>query len=101
MALMQPQEVLNRVKKVQEQANSAFTKGILYYLRAILCDCGVGYCKQNFVNNIVDLLEDFDDLPKLILKSAILREYSSEKLIAILNKKISKYCINENLLCVF
>lgn len=48
--------------------------------------------KQNFVDGVLELFQShrFDDLPKLILKSAVLREYSVDKLIGILEKKVSK-----------
>lgn len=121
MALLQPQEVVKRVKKVQEQANSTVvvvvylkickrffwwfclqnSKGLLYYLRAVLLE--IRYqtdadklfgttCKQTFIDGVLELFEHhhFDDLPKLILKSPILREYTNDKLINILNKNISK-----------
>lgn len=49
--------------------------------------------KQNFSETILDLLENYgyEDLPNLILRSKILREYSTDKLIYILNEKLSEY----------
>lgn len=49
--------------------------------------------KQNFAETILDLLENYgyEDLPNLILRSKILREYSTDKLIYILNEKFTEY----------
>lgn len=48
--------------------------------------------KQAFSENILELLEahSYADLPNLILKSKIMREYSTDKLITVLLQKISK-----------
>lgn len=69
----------------------------MYYLRAILLEVkyynNADKAKYNFIENVIELFEtdSFDDLPKLILKSAVLREHSVDKLINILNKKVTKY----------
>lgn len=48
--------------------------------------------KQAFSENILELLEahNYVDLPNLILKSKIMREYSTEKLINVLQQKLSQ-----------
>lgn len=47
---------------------------------------------QNFSDSILYLFENhgYEDLPNLILKSRIIREYSTDKLIYILTEKISE-----------
>ncbi|CAH0548559.1 unnamed protein product [Brassicogethes aeneus] len=99
MARILPSEVLKRVKKVQEQSNNTITKGLMHYLRTILLDIKSGVdvdkcfgsgSKQNFSEAILNLLEvhGYEYLPNLILKSKIIREYSTDKLINILTEKI-------------
>lgn len=46
-----------------------------------------GGSKQNFVETILELIEkhNIDDLPNLIIKSSILREYSTDRLIQMLS----------------
>lgn len=68
---------------------------MLYYLRTVLLEADKLFgtsSKQKFLESVLELFESdhFDDLPKLILKSGILREYSVDKLINILNRKLSK-----------
>lgn len=48
--------------------------------------------KQAFSDNILELLEihNYIDLPNLILKSKIMREYSTDKLINVLQHKLSE-----------
>ncbi|XP_018568137.1 uncharacterized protein LOC108908554 [Anoplophora glabripennis] len=100
MARVMPFEVLKRVKKVQEQSNNQNTRGLIYYLKKTLLEMKSGMdvdkffgssSKQNFSDSILDLLENhgYEDLPNLILKSKIIREYSTDKLICILTEKIS------------
>ncbi|XP_056637368.1 uncharacterized protein LOC130445640 isoform X1 [Diorhabda sublineata] len=99
MARILPTEVLKRVKKIQEQSGNHSTKGLMYYLKKTLLDVKVGTdadkifgpnTRQNFSESILDLLEhqSYEDLPNLILKSKIFREYSTDKLINILTEKI-------------
>ncbi|XP_066255602.1 uncharacterized protein [Euwallacea similis] len=100
MAVISPSEVLSRVKKLQEQSNTRFSKGFMHYLKHTLldiktsCDAdryfGTG-SKNSFSEAMLNLLESqgFSDLPNLILKSRILREYSTDKLINILLEKCS------------
>ncbi|RZC40531.1 Hermansky-Pudlak syndrome 3 protein -like protein [Asbolus verrucosus] len=101
MARITPFEAMRRVKKIQEQSNNHATKGLMHYLKTILLEVKhsweadrffSGGSKQNFAETILELLEnhDFDDLPNLILKSSILREYSTDKLIHILNERLPK-----------
>lgn len=51
---------------------------------------GGGLSRQNFAENVLKLLETYgyEDLPNLILKSRMLREYSIDKLINILTEKL-------------
>ncbi|KAJ8939346.1 hypothetical protein NQ318_005707 [Aromia moschata] len=99
MARVMPFEVLKRVKKIQEQSNNQNTRGLMYYLKRTLLEIKSGLdadkffgssSKQNFSESILELLEShgFEDLPSLILKSKVVREYSTDKLIYILSKKI-------------
>lgn len=46
--------------------------------------------KQAFSENILELLEahNYVDLPNLILKSKVMREYSTDKLISVLTQKL-------------
>lgn len=46
--------------------------------------------KQAFTDNILELFETryYVDLPNLILKSKIMREYSTDKLISVLTEKL-------------
>ncbi|XP_044260158.1 Hermansky-Pudlak syndrome 3 protein homolog [Tribolium madens] len=99
MARVLPSEVLRRVKKVQEQSNNYVTKGLMNYLKSVLLEVKYSWeadkfftsgSKQNFAETILTLLENhnFEDLPNLILKSSILREYSTDKLIQILTQKL-------------
>lgn len=78
------------------------TKGLLYYLKSILLDPKfnndvekffASNSKQSFVEAILELCEShyFDDLPKLVLKCGILREYFVDRLLKILSQKVSKY----------
>ncbi|XP_063922297.1 uncharacterized protein LOC135136807 [Zophobas morio] len=101
MARVSPTEVLRRVKKIQEQSNNHQTRGLINYLKAILLEVRhsweadkffSGGSKQSFAETILGLLEshDFDDLASLILKSSILREYSTDRLIHILSDKIAR-----------
>lgn len=48
--------------------------------------------KQAFSENMLELLEahNYADLPNLILKSKIIREYSTDKLITVLVQKLSQ-----------
>ncbi|KAJ8917277.1 hypothetical protein NQ315_002294 [Exocentrus adspersus] len=100
MARVLPFEVLTRVKKVQEQSNNQSTKGLIHYLKKTLLEIKSGTdadkffgsnSKQNFSDSILDLLGNhgYEDLPNLILKSRIIREYSTDKLIFILTEKVS------------
>ncbi|XP_050299811.1 uncharacterized protein LOC126738492 [Anthonomus grandis grandis] len=100
MAVINPLDVLKRVKKLQEQANAQFSKGLMYYLRYTLLKVKTNYdidkyfrsgSKNSFSEAMLDLLEGqgYCDLPNLILKSRILREYSTDKLIHILVDKCS------------
>lgn len=100
MARVLPAEVLKRVKKIQEQSGNHSTKGLMFYLKNTLLDVKAGpdadkifgsTSKQNFSESILVLLEhhSYEDLPNLILKSKIFREYSTDKLICILNEKMS------------
>ncbi|XP_064214386.1 BLOC-2 complex member HPS3 isoform X2 [Tribolium castaneum] len=102
MARVLPSEVLRRVKKVQEQSNNYVTKGLMHYLKSVLLEIKHSWeadkfftsgSKQNFAETILELLENhnFEDLPNLILKSSILREYSTDKLIHILTEKLSSF----------
>nr|XP_022901998.1 Hermansky-Pudlak syndrome 3 protein homolog [Onthophagus taurus]XP_022901999.1 Hermansky-Pudlak syndrome 3 protein homolog [Onthophagus taurus]XP_022902000.1 Hermansky-Pudlak syndrome 3 protein homolog [Onthophagus taurus] len=98
MAKVYPLEVLNRIKKIQEQSNNNNIKGLLYYLKTILLDTKssleieklyIAGSKQNISEKIIELFEkhSLDDLPNLILKSNILRQYSTDKLISVLTKR--------------
>ncbi|KRT79408.1 hypothetical protein AMK59_8468 [Oryctes borbonicus] len=98
MALVYPSDVLSRVKKIQEQSNNFSTKGLLYYLKATLLDTKYGPdadkhyisgSKQNFSETIIELFQQnyYDDLPNIVLKSNVLREYASDKLITVLCQK--------------
>ncbi|KAL1501585.1 hypothetical protein ABEB36_006883 [Hypothenemus hampei] len=100
MAVVNPLEVLKRVKKLQEQSNNFLSKGLMHYLRHILMEIKTSYdvdkyfgtsSKNNFSEAMLVLLEveGFRDLPNLILKSRILREYSTDKLINILESRCS------------
>lgn len=77
------------------------TKGLMNYLIKTLLDIKSGpdadklfgtSSKQAFSENILELLEahNYVDLPNLILKSKIMREYSTDKLISVLQQKISQ-----------
>ncbi|KAJ8953684.1 hypothetical protein NQ314_007292 [Rhamnusium bicolor] len=101
MARVMPFEVLKRVKKIQEQSNNQSNRGLMYYLKKTLLEIKSGLdadkffgssSKQNFSESILDLLENhgYEDLPTLILKSKIIREYSTDKLIYILTQRISE-----------
>nr|XP_023016560.1 uncharacterized protein LOC111505899 [Leptinotarsa decemlineata] len=101
MARILPIEVLKRVKKIQEQSGNQSTKGLMHYLKKILLEVKVGSdadkifgtnSKENLSESILDLLENhcYRDLPNLILKSKIIREYSTDKLISILTEKLSE-----------
>lgn len=74
----------------------------MYYLKSVLLDPKFNNevdklfatsSKQSFVEEILELSENhcFEDLPKLILKCSILREYFVDRLVKILNQKVSKY----------
>ncbi|CAG9861597.1 unnamed protein product [Phyllotreta striolata] len=102
MARVLPAEVLKRVKTIQDQSRNHSTKGLIYYLKNTLLDVKAGpdadkifgsTSKQNFSESILHLLEHhgFEDLPNLILKSKIFREYSTDKLIYILNEKMLEF----------
>lgn len=78
------------------------TKGLMNYLKCVLLEIKhsweadkifSGGSKQNFVETILNLIENqnFDSLPNLILKSSILREYSTDKLINILGERLPRY----------
>ena len=71
------------------------TKGLMHYLKQTLLEIKTSHdadryfgtnSKNNFSEAMLQLLEkhDFSDLPNLILKSRILREYSIDKVIGIL-----------------
>ncbi|CAH2008089.1 unnamed protein product [Acanthoscelides obtectus] len=101
MARVLPHEVLRRIKKIQEQSGNQSTKGLMYYLKKTLLEINSGVdadrlfgpnSKQNFSEAIFELLEvhGYEDLPNLILKSRIIREYSTDKLISILSNRISE-----------
>lgn len=75
------------------------TKGLMNYLIKTLLEIKSGpdadklfgtSSKQAFSENILDLLEshNFADLSNLILKSKIMREYSTDKLINVLTQKL-------------
>ncbi|KAI4454775.1 hermansky-pudlak syndrome 3 protein [Holotrichia oblita] len=107
MALVYPSEVLVRIKKVQEQSNNFGTKGLLHYLKTILLDTKHGpeadkhyisVSKQNFSETIIELFEEncYEDLPNIVLKSNVLREYASDKLIAVLNRNTCNIPKNQN-----
>ncbi|CAG9770856.1 unnamed protein product [Ceutorhynchus assimilis] len=100
MALINPLEVLDRVKKLQLQSNIYHSKGLMYYLKNTLLEIKTSYdadkyfgsgSKNSFSEAMLSLLEaqGFSDLPNLILKSRILREYSTDKLINILVDRCS------------
>ncbi|KAL3270567.1 hypothetical protein HHI36_021104 [Cryptolaemus montrouzieri] len=100
MARIQAVEVIRRVKKIQEQSNSQFTKGLVHYLKHTMLSLKNGQemdklfspnSKQNFLDELLNLLESygFEDLPGIILRSRILQEYSTDKLIDMLTNKIS------------
>uniref|UniRef100_A0AAR5Q491 CNH domain-containing protein n=1 Tax=Dendroctonus ponderosae TaxID=77166 RepID=A0AAR5Q491_DENPD len=100
MALISPMEALKRVKKLQDQSNSQVSKGLMNYLKHTLLEIKTSYeadryfgngSKNSFSEAMLDLLErqGFSDLPNLILKSRILREYSTDKLINILVERCS------------
>ncbi|CAG9815124.1 unnamed protein product [Phaedon cochleariae] len=99
MARVLPAEVLKRVKKVQEQSGNQSTKGLMHYLKKNLLQVRSGLdaekifgsnSRENLSESILDLLESdhYQDLPNLILKSKIIREYSTDKLINILTNKL-------------
>ncbi|CAG9830670.1 unnamed protein product [Diabrotica balteata] len=94
-------EVLVRVKKLQEQSGNQFKKGLMYYLKKTLYYVKPGpdadkifgsSSKQNLSESIMNYLEHHacEDVPNLILRSKIFREYSTDKLIHILTEKISE-----------
>lgn len=77
------------------------TKGLINYLIKTLLNIKSGpdadklfgsNSKQAFSENILELLENHNyvDLPKLILKSKIMREYSTDKLINVLTQKLTE-----------
>lgn len=45
--------------------------------------------KQNFSETVIDLFQQnsFDDLPNIVLKSNVLREYAADRLMTVLNNK--------------
>lgn len=115
MAGVQPFDVLRRVKKIQEQSNNNVyiyvlktclirfffqsINGLMYYLKTVLLNMKhsweidrflCGNSKQNFAETILDFLEkhNYADLPNLIIKSTLLREFSTDKLINILTNQI-------------
>lgn len=74
------------------------TKGLMNYLIKTLLDIKSGpdadklfgsNSKQAFSENILELLgtRNYTDLPNLILKSKLMREYSTDKLISVLTQK--------------
>ncbi|XP_044762835.1 uncharacterized protein LOC123319874 isoform X2 [Coccinella septempunctata] len=96
MAGTQAAEVIRRIKKIQEQLNVHSTKGLVHYLKHIMLEIRSAYeadklftpnSRQTFLDDLLKLLEtsDFEDLPYIILKSKILQEYSTDKLIIILS----------------
>lgn len=120
MAGIQPNDALKRVSKIQQQSNIVVcivchkhqptfvilclfqsTKGLLYYLKSVLLDPKFNNdleklfatsSKQSFVESVLELCENhyFDDLPKLVLKCSVLREYFVERIAKILSQKVSK-----------
>ncbi|XP_076256729.1 uncharacterized protein LOC143194058 [Rhynchophorus ferrugineus] len=95
MAGVNPLNVLKRVKSLQEQCHKPTTKGLMHYLKHTLLEIKTSFdadryfgsnSRNNFSEAMLELLENqgFSDLPSLILKSRILREYSTDKLITIL-----------------
>ncbi|XP_030747037.1 uncharacterized protein LOC115875658 [Sitophilus oryzae] len=98
MAGLNPLNVLKRVKTLQEQCSKQTTKGLMYYLKYTLLEIKTIYdadryfgtnSRNSFSEAMLDLLESqgYSDLPNLILKSRVLREYSTDKLITILTER--------------
>ncbi|XP_017770886.1 PREDICTED: Hermansky-Pudlak syndrome 3 protein homolog isoform X2 [Nicrophorus vespilloides] len=96
MGCVSPSDVIKRVKKIQHQTNISEAKGLIHYLKVVLFDTKLSpdlfgsSSKQNFAESVLDLFEryNFRDLPNLILKVGILREFGTDRLINILNTGI-------------
>ncbi|XP_060533460.1 uncharacterized protein LOC132706255 isoform X2 [Cylas formicarius] len=101
IARVAPLEALKRVKKIEEQSNQKASKGLMWYLKHILREVKTSLdadryfrstSKNSFAEIMLDLLEShgYEDLPYLILKSKMLREYSTDKLAQILSDKCAE-----------
>lgn len=107
MAGIQAVEVMRRIKKIQDHLNVQSTKGLVYYLKHIMLEIRSAHdadklftphSRQNFLDDLLNLLEtsEFEDLPYIILKSKILQEYSTDKLITMLTNKIPDNFTHQN-----
>ncbi|XP_065167209.1 BLOC-2 complex member HPS3 [Atheta coriaria] len=95
---LQVYDVIKRVKRLQEQANVKNMQGMIYYLKAVLIPAANqpnlsvfntdGHGNRAKLSEAVLCLfeqHDYDELPMLILKVPLLREYGTDNLIAILS----------------